>query len=111
MDDGPDRAPAGASGEGMTKRVAAAAAGRHWFYDSKVLVAAFCLLSVVAIFWQLSRFEGFEPIFTCARVEDIDRGLLAMGMEACMAGAKSQAAQARCMHVVHLLACKEERWR
>ncbi|MGU3666495.1 hypothetical protein ACLBX9_20090 [Methylobacterium sp. A49B] len=89
----------------------ATAAGRHWFYDSKILVAAFCLLSIVAIFWQVSRFEGFEPIFTCASERDLDRGLLSMGVEACMADARSQAAQSRCMHVSYLLACKEERWR
>jgi len=95
----------------MSERAATPADGRHSFYESKLLVGAFCLLSVVAIFWQVSRFEGFEPIFTCARAEDIDRGLLGMGMEACMKGAKSQAAQERCVHVVHVLACKEERWR
>lgn len=90
---------------------AATAEGRHWFYDNKILVAAFCLVLIVVIFWRVSRFEGFEPIFTCASEKDLDLGLLSIGMEACMAGAKSQTAQARCMHVVHLLACKEERWR
>jgi hypothetical protein len=95
----------------MNDHAALEADRRHWFYDSKILVCTFCLCLFVAIFWQVSRFEGFQPIFTCARSEDIDRGLLASGMEACMGDAHSQAAQARCMHIVYLLACTNERWR
>jgi hypothetical protein len=95
----------------MSKRAAMTADRRHWFYDSRLLVCAFCLLSFVVIFWQVSRFEGFQPIFTCARSEDVDRVLLSSGMEACMGDAHSQTAQARCMHVVYLLACTNERWR
>ncbi|MGH1574547.1 hypothetical protein ACRAWG_32725 [Methylobacterium sp. P31] len=95
----------------MIDRDVACADRRHWFYDSRLLVCAFCLLAFMIIFWQVSRFEGFQPIFTCARSEDIDRELLSTGMAACMGDAHSQAAQARCMHIVYLLACTEERWR
>ncbi|KAA0122939.1 hypothetical protein CIW48_16025 [Methylobacterium sp. P1-11] len=95
----------------MTERDAADADRRHWFYDSRLLVCAFCLVSFMVIFWQVSRFEGFQPIFTCARDQDVDRGLLSTGMRACMGDANSQAAQARCMHVVYVLACTNERWR
>lgn len=94
----------GAAGAGDAGR-------RHWFYDSRILVCTFCLLAVMVIFWQVSRFEGFQPIFTCARNQDVDRDLLSVGMRACMGDAPSQAAQARCMHVVYLLACTDERWR
>lgn len=95
----------------MSRPAAPEAQPRHWFYDNTGLVALFCLLSVVAIFWKVSRFEGFQPIFTCGGAEGIDRAVLSSGMQACMADAKSQAAQARCMHVVYALACTDERWR
>jgi hypothetical protein len=95
----------------MSKRIALDAGQRHWFYDNKGLVALFCLLAVIAIFWQVSRFEGFEPIFTCGSRAGIDEEVFASGMKACMADAESQAAQARCMHVVYVLACTDERWR
>lgn len=84
---------------------------RHWFYDSKVMVSAFCLLSFVLIFWQVSTFEGFQPIFTCAAAKDVDRGLLSSGMNACMEHAHSQADRERCMRTVYVLACMKERWR
>ena len=74
-------------------------------------MALFCLLSVVAIFWQVSRFEGFQPILTCGGLEEIDRAVLSSGMQACMADATSQAAPSRWMHVVYVLACTDERWR
>ena len=95
----------------MSTRVTIAAERRHWFYDSKILVGAFCLLSFVAIFWQVSQFEGFRPIFTCESEKDIDRGLLSSGMEACMGAARSHAGQERCMRTVYILACTKERWR
>jgi hypothetical protein len=95
----------------MSRTTAGAVNGRHWFYDNKYLVTAFCLLLVVAIFWQVSRFEGFQPIFTCGGLEGIDRDVLSSGMKACMASADSQEAQARCMHVVYVLSCTDERWR
>ncbi|MCJ2052341.1 hypothetical protein [Methylobacterium sp. J-070] len=95
----------------MSKRASLASARRHWFYDSRIMVGAFCLLSVVAIFWQVSRFEGFQPIFTCASAKDIDRWLLTSGMAACMDKAQSSEAQARCMRTVYVLACMKERWR
>jgi hypothetical protein len=84
---------------------------RHWFYDSKILVCAFCLLAFVVIFWQVSQFEGFQPIFTCESNRDIDRWLLTSGMDACMKSARSQADQERCMRTVYVLACTKERWR
>jgi hypothetical protein len=84
---------------------------RHWFYDNSTLVCTFCLLSFVAIFWQVSRFEGFQPIFTCAHAKDVDRVLLSSGMEACMSNAHSRAQQERCMRVVYVLACMKEQWR
>jgi hypothetical protein len=95
----------------VSGRLAGDADRRHWFYDNRALVALFCLLSVVAIFWQVSRFEGFQPIFTCGGIDGIDREVLQSGMEACMASARSQAAQGRCMHVVYVLSCTDERWR
>jgi hypothetical protein len=97
----------------MSERAATAADGGHWFYDSRILVGAFCLLSFVAIFWQVSQFEGFRPIFTCASNSDndLDRGLLSMGMAACMDAARSPADQERCMRTVYILACTKERWR
>ena len=92
---------------------AIAAEGRHWFYDSRILVGAFCLLSFVAVFWQVGHFEGFRPIFTSASNADtdLDRGLLSMGMEACMEAARSRADQEHCMRTVYILACTKERWR
>ena len=92
---------------------ALAAEDRHWFYDSRILVGAFCMLSCIAIFWQVSQFEGFRPIFTCASISDndLDRGLLSMGMNACMGAAHSRADQERCMRTVYILACTKERWR
>ncbi len=57
---------------------------RHWFYGSKILVCAFCLAAFVAIFWEVSQFEGFQPIFRCDSANDIDRWLLSSGMEVCM---------------------------
>ncbi|MCJ2019401.1 MULTISPECIES: hypothetical protein [unclassified Methylobacterium] len=84
---------------------------RHWFYDSRLLVCAFCLLLFVAIFWQVSRFEGFQPIFTCESKNDIDRLLLTTGMDACMGNAHSQDDKERCMRTVYVLACMKERWR
>ncbi|MBE7180823.1 MAG: hypothetical protein INR71_06370 [Terriglobus roseus] len=95
----------------MSERIALGADQRHWFYDNKSLVALFCLLSVMAIFWQVSVFEGFEPIFKCGSREGIDEQVFSSGMRACMAEAGSQAAQARCIHVVYVLACTDERWR
>ena len=85
--------------------------GRHWFYDSRLMVCSFCLLSVVAIFWEVSKFEGFQPIFTCATAKDVDRLLLSSGMEACMGNARSQNDKERCMRTVYVLACMKERWR
>jgi len=84
---------------------------KHWFYDSRILVSVFCLLLFVAIFWQVSQFEGFQPIFTCESKKDIDRVLLTSGMDACMGSAHSQADQERCMRTVYVLACMKERWR
>ncbi|QGY04678.1 hypothetical protein MMSR116_24270 [Methylobacterium mesophilicum SR1.6/6] len=95
----------------MSERAATAAERRHWFYDSKLLVGAFCLLSFVAIFWQMSRFEGFQPIFTCESGKDIDHWLLTSGMDACMGKAHSPEAQTRCVRTVYILACMKERWR
>lgn len=95
----------------MSERINLEAGRRHWFYDSKALVALFCLLSMMAIGWQVSRFEGFEPIFKCGSRAGIDEEVFASGMRACMAEAGSQAAQARCIHVVYVLACTDERWR
>lgn len=106
-----ERAPAGVSGVRMSERAAMTADRRHWFYDSKILVCAFCLLSFVTIFWQVSRFEGFQPIFTCESKKDIDRWLLTSGMDVCMKSAQSQADEERCMRTVYLLACTKERWR
>ena len=105
---GPDRIPAG---ERMSDRGVGAADRRHWFYDNRILVGAFCLFSFIAIFWQVSRFEGFQPIFTCESARDIDRWLLTSGMAACMDRAHSADAQARCMRTVYVLACMKERWR
>jgi hypothetical protein len=85
--------------------------GRHWFYDSRLMVCSYCLLSVVAILWQVSRFEGFRPIFTCAAAKDVDRMLLSLGMEACMGNARSLPEKERCMKTVYVLACMKERWR
>ncbi|MGU3544885.1 hypothetical protein [Methylobacterium sp. A52T] len=84
---------------------------RHWFYDSRLLVFGFCLTAFVAIFWQVSRFEGFQPIFSCARTTDVDRQLLRLGMDACMGNARTQSDREGCMRTVHLLACMKERWR
>ncbi|MCJ2085810.1 hypothetical protein MKK88_07355 [Methylobacterium sp. E-005] len=95
----------------MSEPIGLEAGRRHWFYDSKALVALFCLLSMIVIGWQVSRFEGFEPIFTCGSREGIDEEVFSSGMKACMADAQTQAAQARCMHVVYVLACTDERWR
>src|SRR3978361_2109831 len=105
MNVGPHRGPAGSPGEGVSARNFKGAVQGHWFYDSRILVGAFCLLSFVAIFWQVSQFEGFRPIFTCASEKDIDRGLLSSGMEACMGAARSHAGQERCMRTVYILAC------
>ena len=99
------------SRERMSDRGATAADRRHWFYDSKILVGAFCLFAFVAIFWQVSRFEGFQPIFTCESAKDIDRWLLTSGMDACMNKAQSPEAQAHCMRTVYVLSCMKERWR
>lgn len=95
----------------MHDGIAPATERRHWFYDNKILIYAFCLVSVMAIFWQVSRFEGFQPIFNCESTQDLDRWLLSSGMEACMAGARSRPDQERCMRTVYLLACMKERWR
>jgi hypothetical protein len=95
----------------MSQRIATAREGRHWFYDSRILVCGFCLLSFVVIFWQVSRFEGFQPIFTCESARDIDRWLLTSGMDACMDKAHSPEAQARCLRTVYVLACMKEQWR
>lgn len=95
----------------MSQSVAPDAGRRHWFYDNKALVTLFCLIAVIAIFWQVSRFEGFQPIFECGSRAGIDQEVFSSGMQACMAKADSQAAQARCMHVVYVLACTDERWR
>ncbi|MHB2206368.1 hypothetical protein [Methylobacterium sp. CM6257] len=95
----------------MSEEAATAADRRHWFYDNRVLVCTFCLLSFMAIFWEVSQFEGFQPIFTCASEKDLDRGLLTVGMEACMAAAGSRSGQERCMRTAYLLACTKERWR
>ena len=84
---------------------------RHWFYDNRGLVVLFILSSMIAIAWQVSRFEGFQPIFECGSRAGIDQEVFSSGMRACMANAESQAAQARCMHVVYVLACTDERWR
>lgn len=84
---------------------------RHWFYDNRALVCVFCLLAFIAIFWQVSRFEGFQPIFTCAHAKDVDRWLLSSGMEACMGNAHSRPQQERCMRTVFVLACMKEQWR
>lgn len=99
------------TGQTVSPRAIIAAERRHWFYDSKVLVCAFCLLAFVAIFWQVSQFEGFQPIFTCESKRDIDRLLLTSGMDVCMKSARSQGDQERCMRTVYLLACTKERWR
>ncbi|GAN52329.1 hypothetical protein ACXR8U_07310 [Methylobacterium radiotolerans] len=95
----------------MSELIACRADQRHWFYDNKYLVAGFCLLLVVAIFWQVSRFEGFQPIFQCGSRAGIDEEVFSSGMRACMADATTQAAQARCVHVVYVLACTDEKWR
>jgi hypothetical protein len=95
----------------MNKPVVKQAVARHWFYDSKTLVCAFCLVLFIAIFWEVSRFEGFQPIFTCANASDVDRELLSSGMDACMKDARVQADQERCMRTVYVLACMKERWR
>src|ERR1700712_1387420 len=113
MDVGPHRGPAGAPGEGVSARNFKGAVQGHWFYNSKILIGAFCLLSFVAIFWQVSQFEGFRPIFACAsdNDNDLDRGLLSIGMRACMDAARSHAGQERCMRTVYNLACTKEQWR
>ncbi|SFM45828.1 hypothetical protein SAMN05192568_103243 [Methylobacterium pseudosasicola] len=85
--------------------------GRQWFYDSRLMVCSFCLLLLVVIFWQVSRFEGFQPIFTCATAKDVDRLLLSSGMEACMGSARSQSDKERSMRTVYVLACMKKRWR
>jgi hypothetical protein len=95
----------------MSAPVAPDAVRRHWFYDNKGLVVVFVLSSMIVIGWQVSRFEGFQPIFTCGSREGIDEEVFSTGMRACMAEAQTQTAQARCMHVVYLLACTDERWR
>lgn len=95
----------------MIARAATSTNRRHWFYDSKILVCLFCLLAFVAIFWQVSQFEGFQPIFTCESKKDIDRLLLTSGMDVCMKSAQSQSDRERCMRTVYLLACTKERWR
>lgn len=95
----------------MSKRIALDADQRHWFYDNRGLVASFCLLLVVVIFWQVSRFEGFRPIFTCGGIDGVDREVLQSGMKACMADASSQDAQSHCMRIVYILSCTDERWR
>lgn len=84
---------------------------RHWFYDNWILVSAFCLLSLIAICWQVSRFEGFQPIFTCQSAKEIDQLLLVSGMEACMEKAHTPEDQARCIRTVFILACTKEQWR
>ncbi|MEE7502785.1 hypothetical protein ACLBXO_28955 [Methylobacterium sp. C33D] len=84
---------------------------RHWFYDSRLLVCGFCLAAFIAIFWQVSRFEGFQPIFSCARTTDVDRQLLSLGMDACMSNARSQSDREGCLRSVYVLACMKERWR
>ena len=99
------------AGEPVSGRGPATAHRRHWFYDNRFLVGAFCLFSFVAIFWQVSRFEGFQPIFRCESARDIDRWLLTSGMDACMDKANSANTQARCMRTVYVLACTKERWR
>src|ERR1700712_2727782 len=104
-------APNRATGQVVSTRVTIAAERRHWFYDSKILVGAFVLLAFVVIFWQVSQFEGFQPIFTCESKRDIDRLLLTSGMDVCMKSARSQVDQERCMRTVYLLACTKERWR
>ncbi|MCJ2137346.1 hypothetical protein MKK69_25430 [Methylobacterium sp. J-026] len=86
------------------------AGGRHWFYDSRLMVCSFCLLSVVAIFWQVSQFEGFRPILTCATAKDVDRLLLFSGMDACMGNARSRPEAERCIRTVYVLACMTKRW-
>ncbi|MCJ2061856.1 hypothetical protein MKK63_03955 [Methylobacterium sp. J-088] len=86
----------------MSERVVSNADRRHWFYDSKGLVVLFVLLSMIVIGWQVSRFEGFEPIFTCGSREGIDEEVFSTGMRACMAEAQTQTAQARCMHIVYV---------
>lgn len=95
----------------MSDQSAAAAERRHWFYDNKILICAFCLASFMAITWQVSQFEGFQPIFNCESVKDIDQWLLSSGMEACMESARSRPDQERCLRTVYLLACTKERWR
>ena len=95
----------------MHDRAAIGTGRRHWFYDSKILVWSFCLASFIAIFWQVSQFEGFQPIFNCESTGDIDRWLLSSGMEACMGNARSQPDQERCMRTAYVLACMKERWR
>jgi hypothetical protein len=95
----------------MSKRIAIYAAQRHWFYDNRGIVALFCLLLVVVIFWQVSQFEVFRPTFTCGGIDGVDREVLQSGMKACMAGASSQVAQSHCMRIVYILSCTEERWR
>jgi hypothetical protein len=95
----------------MSGRSTIPADPKHWFYDNRILVGGFCLLLVIAIFWQVSLFEGFQPVFTCARAQDVDRLLLSSGMRACMGTANSQAARERCMRTVYVLACMDERWR
>ena len=95
----------------MSKRVARDAGRRHWFCDNKGLVVLFVLSAMIVIGWQVSHFEGFEPMFSCGSREGIDEEVFSTGMRACMAEAQTQTAQARCMHVVYLLACTDERWR
>lgn len=105
------RDPGRAPGEGVSELTTMTTNGRHWFYDSRLMVCSFCLLSVVAIFWQMSRFEGFQPIFSCASAKDVDRLLLSSGVDACMSSARSQVETERCMRTVYVLACMKEQWR
>lgn len=81
------------------------------FYDNRIAVSAFCLICLVVILWEVSRFEGFQPIFRCADTKDVDRVLLSEGMTACMGHARSQPDQAQCLRTVHILACTKEIWR
>lgn len=95
----------------MTSTSTKSSEQRHWFYDSWVLVSAFCLISFMIICWQVNRFEGFQSIFTCESDGEIDQTLLSSGMEACMGKAHTPEDQAGCIRTVYILACMKEQWR
>lgn len=65
--------------------------------------------AIIALFWQVSRFEPPLPLLSSARRNDTDGQSVCLRMNACMSNARSRSTREGCLRTAYGLTCTNER--